>query len=512
MVKDAQSTEFTIGVIGTGAMGRGIAQIMAAGGMTVLMFDATDNAADAGRAFAERMILRAAEKGITTEDEAAAAVARLAVVDALADLAPCDVVVEAVIEDLPIKRQVFGELEGIVSDDCILATNTSSLSVTAIAAGLVHRARVAGFHFFNPVPLMKVVEVVEGLETSSGVVDALCVIARRAGHEPVRAKDTPGFLVNHAGRGLTTEGVRIVSEGIAEFTAIDDLLREGGPGFRMGPFELMDTTGLDVSHPVMESIFDQFYQEPRFRPGPLTRQRAIGGLHGRKTGRGFYVYEDNKKVVPPAAAVPDQLPDAVWISHAEPDGRTLLIDALRDVVGNEVEIDDGKKPSTKSLCLFTPLGADTTSCAVAEGIEAERCFAVDTLFGLEGRRTLMTTPLSDPDLRDQVHALLARGDHAVTVIHDSAGFVNQRVIAIIVNIACDIAQQRIAVPDDIDKAVRLGLGYPKGPLAMGDAIGPARLLKVLEAMVAFYGDPRYRPSPWLKRRAMLGVSLLTPEN
>ena len=508
MVKDAGSTDFTIGVIGTGAMGRGIAQIMVVGGMKVLMFDANDGAAEAGRAFAERMILRAAEKGAISDDEAAAGVARLAVVEAMAGLAPCDVVVEAVVENLDIKRKVLGELEGIVSAGCILASNTSSLSVTAIAAGLEHRDRVAGFHFFNPVPLMKVVEVVEGLETSTGAADALCVIARRAGHEPVRAKDTPGFLINHAGRGLNTEGVQIVSEGIADFAAIDDLLREGGPGFRMGPFELMDITGLDVSHPVMESIYDQFYQEPRFRPGALTRQRYAGGVYGKKTGRGFYDYEDNKKITPPSPAVPDLLPDAVWISRAQPDGRAMLVEALADAV----EIDDGSKPSTRSLCLFTPLGDDTTSCAVAEGIEAERCFAVDTLFGLDGRRTLMTTPLSDPDLRDQVHTLLARGNHAVTVIHDSAGFVNQRVVAIIVNIACDIAQQRISIPDEIDKAVRLGLGYPRGPLAMGDAVGPARLLKVLEAMVAFYGDPRYRPSPWLKRRAMLDVSLLTPEN
>lgn len=512
MVTDVNKGDLTLGVIGTGAMGRGIAQIMAAGGLNVLLFDATEGAAEAGRAFAERMILRAAEKGTITEDEAKAGVGRLRVVDSLADLAPCDVVVEAVIENLDIKRKVFGELEGIVSEDSILATNTSSLSVTAIAAELVHPERMAGFHFFNPVPLMRVVEIVEGLETSQQTCEALSTIARRAGHEPVRAKDTPGFLVNHAGRGLNTEGVRIVSEGIADFAGIDDLLREGGPGFRMGPFELMDTTGLDVSHPVMESIYEQFYQEPRFRPGPLTRQRSIGGLHGRKTGRGFYSYEDNKKVVPPAPPAPTDLPEAVWISHAEPEGRAALIEAIKEGAGDTVEIDDGKAPSTRSLCLFTPVGSDTTSCAVAEGVEAERAFAVDTLFGLAGRRTLMTTPVSDSDLRDQVHALLAAGDHPVTVIHDSAGFVNQRVVAIVVNIACDIAQQRIAVPEDIDKAVRLGLGYPTGPLAMGDAVEPARLLRVLEAMLDFYGDPRYRPSPWLKRRALLGVSLLTPEN
>jgi 3-hydroxybutyryl-CoA dehydrogenase len=276
----------------------------------------------------------------------------------------------------------------------------------------------------------------------------------------------------------------------------------------MGPFELMDTTGLDVSHPVMEAIYDQFYQEPRFRPGPLTRLRAIGGLHGRKTGRGFYSYEDNRKVAPPAPPVPDTLPDTVWISHVETEGRAALMAALKD----KVKIEEGRRPTTKPVCLFTPLGTDATGCAVREKIEAERAFAVDTLFGLDGRRTLMTTPVSDPDLRDQVHALLAAGGHAVTVIHDSPGFVNQRVVATIVNIACDIAQQRIAAPEDIDKAVRFGLGYPKGPLAMGDAVGPARLLKVLDAMLAFYGDPRYRASPWLRRRAMLGISLLTPEN
>ncbi len=508
MATNPLSSSFTLGVIGTGAMGRGIAQIMALGGITVLMYDARDGAAEEGRAFAERMILRAAEKGAMAEDDARAAAGRLRIVDSLRGLAPCDVVVEAVVEDLEIKREVFGALEEIVSDDCILASNTSSLSVTAIAAGLKKPGRLAGFHFFNPVPLMKLVEVISGIETADRTAQILVAVAGRAGHTAVRAKDTPGFLVNHAGRGLNTEGVRIVSEGIAEFADVDDVLREGGPGFRMGPFELMDTTGLDVSHPVMESIYTQFYEEPRFRPGALTRQRSAAGLYGKKNGRGFYTYKDNKKLLPPAAPVPDTLPHAIWISRAEPAGRAALIDALANVVA----IDDAARPSSRSLCLFTPIGRDTTSCAVAEKIEPERAFSVDTLFGLGGRRTVMSTPVSDTDFRDQVHAALTAGGHAVTTIHDSPGFVNQRVVALVINIACDIAQQRIATPDDIDKAVRLGLGYPQGPLAMGDTLGASTVLRILDELMAFYGDPRYRPSPWLKRRAMLGLSLLTPEN
>ena len=508
MANDPNNSDFTVGILGAGAMGRGIAQIIATGGMQVLLFDTNEGAVEAGREFAERMILRAGEKGTISDEEAQAAVARLLVVTQLSDLANSDLVIEAVLEDLDIKRKVFLELEEIVAEGCVLATNTSSLSVAAIAAVLKHPGRFAGFHFFNPVPLMKVVEVVSGLETTPKTADTLVAVARRTGHEPVRVKDTPGFLVNHAGRGFNTEGVRIISEGITDFAGVDDLLREGGPKFRMGPFELMDTTGLDVSHPVMESIYRQFYEEPRFRPNPLTRQRAAAGLHGRKTGRGFYTYQDNQKVLPPAVEAPNILPEAIWVSKAEPAGYEILTSVLSGVV----EIDDGQKPSTRSLCLFSPVGRDVTSAAVAESIEAERSFGVDTMFGLEGRRTLMSTPVSDPDLRDMVHAALAIGGHAVTALRDSPGFVNQRVVSTVVNIACDIAQQRIAHPSDIDKAVMLGLGYPSGPLALGDSVGARRILLVLNAMQEFYGDPRYRPSPWLKRRALLGVSLLTEEN
>ena len=201
-----------------------------------------------------------------------------------------DIVVEAIVEELEAKRRLFGDLESIVSDDCILASNTSSLSVTAIAADCDRPERVAGYHFFNPVPLLKVVEVVDGLLTAPWVGDVLDAVARRCGHRPVRAKDSPGFLVNHAGRGFNTEGLRIVQEGVARPRDVDDILREGGTKFRMGPFELMDTTGLDVSGVVMESIYRQFYEEPRFRPVPIARQRMAAGLYGRKTCRGFDAY------------------------------------------------------------------------------------------------------------------------------------------------------------------------------------------------------------------------------
>ncbi len=507
MAKDPAAADYTIGIIGAGAMGRGIAQIMAAGGVKVLLFDTNRDACDDSASFIGRMLGRAAEKGNMTAEDAAASVARITIAGALSDMEGADLVVEAIIEDLDIKRALFRDLEAIVGAECILATNTSSLSVTAIAAGLEHPERVAGYHFFNPVPLLRLVEVVDGLMTAPWVADNLVRLSRRAGHEPVRVKDSPGFLVNHAGRGLSTEGLRIVAEGIAGFQDVDEVLREGGTSFRMGPFELMDTTGLDVSHVVMESIYQQFYEEPRFRPQPMTRQRVAAGIFGRKTGRGFYPYEEGKKITATPTPPPQDLPGRVWISSADEDGRRMLTQAL----DGKVELDNGKAPSVQSICLLTPVGEDCTTAAVRQGIEAERCFAIDTMFGLDGRRTLMTNPVADANLRDQIHALLAADGNAVTVIHDSPGFINQRVVAAIVNIACDIAQQRIAAPADIDKAVHLGLGYPKGPLAMGDGVGGKRILAVLDGMYSVYGDPRYRPSPWLRRRALLGMSLLTPE-
>lgn len=498
--------DLVIGVVGAGLMGRGIAQIAATGGIEVRVYDTRAGAAAEARDFAVGMIARAAEKGRLDEKTAKAAPDNLIVAEALADLADCRVVVEAIVEQVEPKQQLFRALEEIVADDAILATNTSSLSVTAIAATCERPQRIAGFHFFNPVPLMKVVEVIDGARTDAAVCDALTDLAERMGHRPVRAKDTPGFLVNHAGRGYGTEALRIIAEGAATYADIDRVTREAA-GFPMGPFELMDLTGLDVSHTVMESIYHQFYEEPRFRPQPETARRKAAGLFGRKAGEGFYAYDGKTMVVPDEAAVPDALPSSVWISAAEPEAREALVGALQ---ASGIEIREGTAPSD-GLCLVTPFGSDATHAALAEGLDPARVVAVDTLLGFDKRITIMASPATTKAQRDAAHALLAATGKPVTAIADSPGFIAQRILAHVVNVAAEIAQQRIATPEDIDAAVRLGLGYPVGPLTWGDRLGAKRVLTILETMQRITGDPRYRPSLWLRRRALLGLSLTAPD-
>src|SRR2546425_6546835 len=317
MALDVSRPDLSLAVIGTGVMGRGIAQIAAQAGIRALLHDSRPGAAREAKESVSAQLARLAEKGRLERDVLARAQANLVIADSREALASCPIVIEAVVEDLEAKRELFRSLEDIVSADCLMASNTSSFSITAIAAACKRPERIAGFHFFNPVPLMKVVEVVDGLLTAPWVGDALAALALRCGHKPVRAKDTPGFIVNHAGRGYGTEALRILGEGIAEFHGVDRILRDCA-GFRLGPFELLDLTGLDVSHPVMESIYRQYYEEPRFRPSPITGQRLNAGLLGRKSRRGFYLHDHGRQGgIPESPAAP--APAAgVWGRRARP--------------------------------------------------------------------------------------------------------------------------------------------------------------------------------------------------
>jgi 3-hydroxybutyryl-CoA dehydrogenase len=394
-------------------------------------------------------------------------------------------------------------LETVVEDATVLASNTSSLLVSAIAAGCRLPGRVAGLHFFNPVPLMKIAEVIPGLQTVPAVTARLCELVRRAGHRPVVAADQPGFLINHAGRALYTEGLRIVEECVTDVAGVDAIMRDSC-GFRMGPFELLDLTGLDVSGKVMQSIFDQFQGDPRYRPSSLVPPRIAAGLFGRKTMRGFYLYPSGVRSEPPEPPAPDAIPGTLWIGDS--DGTPALADRLSNVGARIVEA-----PEDADALLVLPWGEDVTGAAVRLGLDPVRTVALDPLIGWGKRQVLMRSPATDPAIVRMVHGWLSAAGAKVTLISDSVGLVAQRVLAMIVNTGCEIAQRGIASPEDIDAAVCIGLGYPSGPLAWGDAIGPARVFAILQGLQAASGDPRYRPSPWLRRRALLGLSLTMTE-
>ena len=493
----------SVGVVGTGVMGRGIMQLFAQAGFTVRFFDAAGDSVPEAQDFVSAMLDRQAQKGRMSAEAAADAKANLLPCEALEDLAPCDVVIEAIVERTEAKQGLFQDLESIVPPTTILATNTSSLMVAEIAQPLSHPERVAGLHFFNPVPLMKVVEVIAAVRTATGVVERLAEAVTRTGHRAVTTVDQPGFLVNHAGRGLLTEGLRVLEEQVADVETIDTLMREAG-GFRMGPFELLDLTGLDVSGKVLTSIYGQFFHEPRFRPSSLVTPRVAAELFGRKTSEGWYRYdEDGAKITTGPIPTPsiELTGKTVWIDPAGADSAaiaSLVEQAGARIVGE----DDGK-----ALCVVQPWGHDASTTAAELSLDAARTVALDPLPGLDRHRTVMLTAATAATYRDIAHALFASDGTAVSVVGDSPGFVVQRVLAAIVNVASEIAGRGIATPADIDAAVRLGLGYPAGPLAMGEALGAVRVREILENQFKVTGDPRYRPSLWLRRRAQLGLPL-----
>lgn len=496
------------GVIGTGTMGQGIAQVLAQGGVQVWLHDQAPAAIEHAIQSIGKALAQQVSKGRLTEDARAECLQRLQPATALSALADCDLVVEAIVEDLGVKQALLQKLEMLLRPDAILATNTSSLSVTAVAAGCARPRQVVGWHFFNPVPLMRIAEVVLGERTDPDVAQRVTQLTAALGHRPVQATDMPGFVVNHAGRAFIPEGLRLLSEGIADAADIDRVMRDTA-GFRMGPFELLDLVGLDVGQQVMESLYRQYQEEPRFRITPLVARKVAAGQLGRKREEGFYRYVDGKTQLPPESTAPvtGPLTVPVWLSPQESDLAAHVRRRLLDITS--VAWESGEHPSAEALILVTPVGEDVATTCVRQKLDPARTVAVDALFSLDRRCALMAAPGLQPSFRDAATALFQASGLAVTWLRDSPGFVAQRVVAQIINIGADMAQHRVATPADIDTAVTLALGYPKGPFGLAEAIGVRRVLQISEALHAAYGDPRYRPSVWLRRRAQLGQPLTT---
>ncbi len=488
-----------IGVVGAGAMGAGIAQVSLAAGLRVILFDQQAGAVDrASTSILDRLRSEAA-KGRLAAEVAASAEGRLTKASALSDLRPAQLVVEAIVERLDAKQALLTELEGIVAPDCVLASNTSSLPIAAIARPCARPERVCGMHFFNPVPLMRLVEIVRGPATGADTVAIARRLGERLGKVAIDVVDAPGFLVNLGGRAYVTEALHLLQEGAADIATIDVIMRDAC-GFRMGPFELMDLTGIDVNLPVTKLIVDGYQGEPRLRTTYLHQLMLDAGTLGRKTGKGFYDYPatDGPRRAEPAAppalrpvpfAADDRL-DAVL-------GEALRANGLASATGSDRPI------------LVELFGEDAATFAVREGIDPRRVVALDAT-GLGRNALTVMAPIGAGEACREVASWLEAVGYRVHVIADTPGFVAQRILAMIANLGCEIAQMSLATPDDIDRAMELGLNYPAGPLAIADLMGLVTVHRVLTNLQAITGSDRYRPSLWLRQRALLGLPAKTP--
>ena len=425
---------------------------------------------------------------------------RLTVAGDLGELARARCVIEAVAEDLAVKQALFADLEKVVAPDCVLATNTSSLSPTAIAAGLSHPARLVGLHFFNPAPVMRLVEVVSGLATDPAVAAAVTTLAQDWGKQVVQASATPGFIVNRVARPFYAEALRLAEERAASPATIDAVLTQAG-GFRMGPFALMDLVGQDVNEAVTRLVWTAFGYDPRFAPSLLQRAMVEAGWLGRKTGRGWFRYGDDAEPPDPDAA-PARSAPAYVTEHGESPLRVLLGRSgveIRPGEGGDGTVElpggallarcDGRpRPRWRPLGPAVVVVDRTLDDATAEGM------------------AIAASDGCPADALDEATGLLQAAGLTVYVVDDVPGLVVTRTVAMLVNGAVDALHKGVASAADIDTAMRLGTNYPLGPLAWGDRWGPGTIVGMLDAMQAWYGEDRYRPSALLRRIAAAGGS------
>ncbi len=499
-----------IGVIGAGAMGAGIAQIAAQAGHRVHLFDNRMGAADAAKAKLGQTLAGLAAKGKLTPADADAATSRIVPVHALGDLVSARLVVEAIVEDLEVKRKLLRELEVIVAADAILATNTSSLSITALAAGLKHPGRVVGMHFFNPAPLLPLVEVVSGLATDAEAAAVVYATAQAWGKVPVHATSTPGFIVNRCARAFYSEALAVLGERGADPATIDAVMREAG-AFRMGPFELMDMIGNDVNLAVTKSVWEAYFHDPRFRPSVLQQERVAAGHLGRKSGRGYYDYAEGAAKPAPRTEAPAARPSRVAVAGASAmaDGLAARLRAAGFAVASR-PADPVVAPAHLVVddALLVP-GDGRTATALAAACGRRDVVVYDLAFDY-GKCTRLAIAAADgcgeAALAAVVGALQAAGI-AVSRCDDVAGLVVMRTVAMLANEAADAVTQGIASARDVDVAMMRGVNYPRGPLAWADAIGLAHVRATLANLAAHYGDGRYRTSPRVTRRCATGGRL-----
>ncbi|MBV9422252.1 MAG: hypothetical protein JOZ98_05045 [Solirubrobacterales bacterium] len=511
----------TIGVAGAGTMGAGIAQLACLAGARTLLHDPLPDALQRGLERVGAQLERGAERGRWGEAEASAAAARIEGAPALEDLKPCELVIEAAPERLELKRELFARLsEDLVAEDCVLATNTSSLLVTAIATAAKRPERVVGMHFFNPPPVMRLLEVVAGAQTSKRALAVARAAGEAMGKHVIEAVDGPGFLVNRSNRPFGLEALKLLQERVAPLEEIDRICRMGG-GFRMGPFELMDLVGVDTGLEVSRSFYEQSFGEPRWRPSPITVRTVAAGRLGRKSGRGYYDYSKGagrhrpEDPPPRPAGRGDGL---IVIAGDSP--LAVELTAAAQSSGWEVVSPPEAVDREPPFLILDLAGAEVPDVPLQGGPQAICCAAgslggLDPAGGAVGFNAL--PPLGEVSLveltrgPDSTQAAAsateqffgALGKHAVWV-RDTPGLVLGRIVCQVINEAAFALGEGVGSAEDIDAGMVHGLNYPRGILAWADEIGLDQVLSALDALFEELREERYRAAPALRALVWAG--------
>ncbi|VVO46582.1 3-hydroxyacyl-CoA dehydrogenase PaaH [Pseudomonas fluorescens] len=491
-----------IAVIGAGAMGAGIAQVAAQAGHTVLLLDNRPGAAAQAIEGIGRQLGKRVDNGKLAAGSRTATLARLLAVEAIEALADCELVIEAIVENLEVKRALLRQLEEICGERCILASNTSSLSITSIAAQLNHPQRVLGLHFFNPAPVMALVEIVSGLASDPALAACLYDTAKAWGKKPVHTRSTPGFIVNRVARPYYAESLRLLQEGTADCPTLDALMRDAG-GFAMGAFELTDLIGHDVNYAVTCSVFDAYYGDTRFLPSLIQKELVDAGRLGRKSGHGFYSYAEGA-VRPQPITFNSEQPVETCVIEGDLGVANALIPRLREHQMEVIQRDGQGLLRVGDAVLALSDGRMACQRAKEDGLRNLILLDLAFDYSKASRIAISYAAGIEPSALEQGVALLQRAGFTISVLSDSPALAVLRTVAMLANEAADAVLQGVASAADIDLAMRAGVNYPQGPLAWADAIGLEHVLNVLENLQASYGEERYRPSLLLRQRVAEG--------
>ncbi|WP_237385746.1 3-hydroxyacyl-CoA dehydrogenase [Xenorhabdus sp. Sc-CR9] len=506
-----------IAVIGAGTMGIGIAQVAAQAGHSVLLFDVSGEAARHALDNLHTRLNQRVEMGKAEAGATQVLLQRITRVDSLQALAPCVLVIEAIIEQLEAKQNLFRQLESICSARTLFASNTSSLSITAIARELSTPQRMAGLHFFNPAPLMKLVEIIQGLETSLQTVETLKVLIADWKKQPVVCRSTPGFIVNRIARPFYAEALRALEEQVASPPTLDAVMKESG-GFAMGPLQLMDLIGHDINYAVTESLFHAFYGDPRFQPSLQQKELVDAGYLGRKRGRGFYIYDikgnDKKKdtqlqpKIEPKQPKGQKLPMRIratgnWVALPH------FVSLLRqpdlqkyNIVFEEHKNDRFHSPTLQLDDVILILTKGRTCAQITDEIRVPVMqFDLSANHQTASIITLSTAYQNTPQQTAKVISFIQSLGKQVILLPDYPGLLAMRTVAMLCNEALDAVNKGIANAEDIDLAMRYGVNYPIGPLTWGEQVGWKHILTTLENLHKYYGESRYRPVPLLRQLA-----------